>query len=101
MALWRHLLASRQPDDQRRLENGLAELHRHRDGEGRWKRFPFFYTLLVLSEVSHLPGVHEEIQYAEAVIERALRRVSKASGPEQSKFDYRRKVVLERILELC
>jgi hypothetical protein len=100
VALWRHLLASGNPDDQKRLENGLAELRRHRDGEGRWKRFPFYYTMLALSEME-LPGVRDEIVYAGNVIERSLRRLSKADPDGQSVHDLRRKVVLERTLEKC
>lgn len=100
VALWRHLLSSPEPADLPRLENGLAELRRHRDGEGRWKRFPFYYTLLALSEMG-LPGVRDEIEYAGNIIERALRRLSKANPDSQSLHDWRRKVVLERVLEKC
>jgi hypothetical protein len=100
VALWRHLSASNVQDDQRRLEHGLTELHRHRDGAGRWRRFPFFYTLLALTEMD-LPGVREEIQYAEAVVERALRRLNKSDLQKHSEHDRRRKLVLERILEKC
>jgi hypothetical protein len=100
VALWRHLLASGAAEDQRRLENGLAELHRYRDGEGRWKRFPFYYTLLALTEID-LHAAAVEAQYAGAVIERLLRRLSKAERDGDNKFDWRRKVVLERILEKC
>jgi hypothetical protein len=100
VALWRHLAASGLSDDQRRLENGLAELSRSRDGNGRWKRFPFFYTLFALVDID-LPAVSDELRYAEAVIERALRRLSKADPQDQSKHDQRRKIVLERILEKC
>ncbi len=100
VALWRHLMASEYPEDQLRLENGLSELHRHRDGAGRWKRFPFFYTLLALGEMD-LPGARDEITYAGNVIERALRRLSKASPDSPIPHDWRRKVVLERALEKC
>ncbi len=100
VALWRHLAASGMGDDQRRLENGLDELHRSRDENGRWKRFPFFYTLLALAEID-LPAASDEIHYAEASVERALRRLGKANPNEQSKYDRRRGIVLERILEKC
>lgn len=100
VALWRHLLASNVPDDRLRLENGLAELRRYRDGQGRWKRFPFFYTLLALTEID-LPAAIAEIHYAEPVIERSLRRLSKAERQAEDKHDWRRKVVLERVLEKC
>jgi hypothetical protein len=100
VALWRHLQASGEASDQRRLENGLVELRRNRDGEGRWKRFPFFYTLLALGEIE-LPVVREEILYARITIERSLRRVSRAEEQDQNGFSRRRKIVLERILEKC
>lgn len=98
VALWRHLLASGEPSDLPRLENGLAELRRYRDGEGRWKRFPFYYTLLALLDME-LPAARDELQYAGSVIERALRRLEKVDPDGQSLHDRRRKVVLERSLE--
>jgi hypothetical protein len=100
VALWRHLQASGAPDDLRRLEHGLTELRRHRDGEGRWKRFPFYYTLLALIEME-LPGVQDEILYAGSVIERALRRLRKIDPQAQSEHDRRRKIVMEQVLEKC
>jgi hypothetical protein len=100
VALWRHMLASGAADDARRIDNGMTELRRYRDGTGRWKRFPFYYTLLALSEIDH-PAVREEVLYAGAVIERALRRLIKMDPEQQSKHDRRRKIVLERVLEKC
>lgn len=100
VALWRHLLASDEPDDQRRLEHGLAELRRYRDDAGRWKRFPFYYTLLALYEINH-PAVLDEVQYAAPVIERALRRLNKAAPEARSIHEQRRKIVMERVLEKC
>lgn len=100
VALWRHLAASGEPDDLRRIENGLAELRRYRDGKGRWRRFPFFYTLLALSEIDH-PALKEEILYAGDVIERALNRLVKADPDQQNKYDLRRQIVLQRVLEKC
>lgn len=100
VALWRHLIASQEPDDERRLENGLIELHRYRDGAGRWKRFPFYYTLLALSEMNH-PAARDEAQYASPVIERALRRLVKIDSENWSVHERRRKTVMERVLEKC
>lgn len=98
VSLWRHLSASEDGGDLRRLENGLSALKHHRDGAGRWRRFPFYYTLLALSGIN-LPGVREEVTYAGPVIERALRRLEKGDPLEQNKHDQRRRVVLERIAE--
>jgi hypothetical protein len=41
----------------------LATLSGHRDGSGRWKRFPFQYTLLVLSEIESTTS-RDELAYA-------------------------------------
>lgn len=98
VALWRHLLVSGQEDDVRRLENGLLELKRYRDGKGRWKRFPFYYTLLTLGEMD-LPGAKAEIEYASPVIDRVLRRFLKVDPEDQSRHELRRQRVLERALE--
>ncbi len=97
VSLWRHLVTSHAAEDDRRLENGLQELHRYRDGAGRWKRFPFYYTLLALSEMG-LPAARSELIYAMPVAERMLRRYQKTPGSEH---DHRRRIVLERALEKC
>ena len=100
VALWRHLSASDEEEDHRRIENGLAELRHNRDGEGRWRRFPFYYTLYALADIDH-PAVQGEIHYAMRVIERAQRRLQKQAQQKQaaSEQDRRRRMVLERILE--
>ncbi len=103
VSLWRHLLASGRADDEQRLENGLAGLKRSRDGKGRWKRFPFYYTLLALSEID-LPAARDEIHYALPTIERALRRLARnlpGDGEEESERDRRRRIVMGRALEKC
>lgn len=104
VALWRHLLASGAADDAHRLENGLSELKRYRDGRSRWRRFPFYYTLLALIEID-LPAVREEIQYAAPVIERALRRLEKAqlaaADTPADEHDRRKRIVMERVMEKC
>lgn len=99
VALWRHLAVSGEVDDRRRIENGLAELRRARDGEGRWRRFPFYYTLLALSDMDH-PAAIDEVHYALPVIERVLRRFQKqALRNANSEHERRRQTVLERLLE--
>jgi hypothetical protein len=44
----------------------LRTLSEQRDGAGRWKRFPTYYTLLVLSEIP-LPAARDELAYATPV----------------------------------
>lgn len=99
VALWRHLSASGDAGDARRIENGLAELKRSRDGKGRWRRFPFYYTLLALSEID-APAAQDEISYAVRVIERAFSRLKhQAEKGDFSEHERRRCALLDRILE--
>ncbi len=44
----------------------LRTLSNHRGGNGRWKRFPSYYTLLVLSEIG-LPTAQDELTYAKTL----------------------------------
>jgi hypothetical protein len=44
----------------------LRTLSEHRDGNGRWKRFPPYYTMLVLSEMG-LPAAQDELTYAKTL----------------------------------
>lgn len=101
VALWRHLSVSGMAEDAQRIENGLAVLQSCRDGKGRWRRFPFYYTLLALSEMDH-PTVQGEIYYAMPVIERTQRRLQKEQEKQpEDRYNRRRRLVLERILEKC
>lgn len=94
-ALWRHLAVGGLEDSERRLTAGMKALKSHRDSKGRWKGFPFYYTLLALSEID-LPPVIREMRYAAPACERVLRR-----SPRDDKFASRRRLLAERILEKC
>ena len=41
-----------------------------RDGNGQWRRFPFWYTVLALSEMD-VPDALRQLKYAAPVLERA------------------------------
>ena len=75
-----------------RLSGGLTYLKAHRDGKGRWHRFPFHYTLLALSEMQDV-NIDDEIQYVAAGMERMLKRRGRGD-----RFDLRRRAVAERLL---
>ena len=92
VAMWRHLLVSGRPDTQRRLTAGLKSLKSYRDDTGHWRRFPFYYTLLALSEID-LPAVVREIRYAAPHCEKLLKR-----KPRDDHFDNRRRTIAERVL---
>ncbi len=92
MALMRYLALDEIDDAERRLEAHLLVLAQHRDGQGRWKRFPFYYTLLTLSEID-LPAAAAELRYAVPAAERCLGRLS-ADGA----FAPRRRLIVQRAL---
>ncbi|MBN2380497.1 hypothetical protein JXM67_11920 [candidate division WOR-3 bacterium] len=92
-SLWRHALVGKLRNRDELFEKGLKTLKTQRLGDGKWRRFPFYYTLLAISEVDH-PLALGEVKYAAPVLEKALRR--KASG---DKYGIRRRTLAERILE--
>lgn len=95
VGLMRYLAAGGLANSEKRLNAHIAVLSRHRDGKGRWKRFPFYYTLLALSETD-LPAAVEEMRYAAPACERFLRRSPKDDG-----FALRQRDVVERVLEMA
>jgi len=55
------------------LEKGLNFINRARSSDGKWHGFPFYYTLLFLSETK-LPSAQEELRHAGKIAERLLKR---------------------------
>ena len=70
-------------------------LKTRRDGNGRWRAFPFHYTLLALSDIE-LPSALAERRYAAPACERCLKR-----SPGDDTFAQRRRELAERILARC
>ena len=58
------------------LEEGLSKIKKARTPDGRWHGFPFYYTLLTLSEID-TPSAKAELRHAGKVAERLLKRYSK------------------------
>ena len=96
-SFWRHLAVGgiKQVEPERWLVAGLKTLKSLRLGNGEWRRFPFFYTLLALNEIE-LPSTVAEMKYATPVCERYLKRANK-----KDKYSQRRRSLVERILERC
>jgi hypothetical protein len=69
VGLWRNLLSGSLNRREERLRRGAAHLHSTRDGNGQWSRFPFWYTVLALSEMD-APEALRELRYAAPVLER-------------------------------
>ena len=73
VGLWRNLLAGGLDRREERLRRGAAHLRTMRDGEHQWRRFPFWYTVLALSEMDTAEA-RTELKYAAPELERAASR---------------------------
>jgi hypothetical protein len=91
-AYWRNVAAGGLDRREARLAAGMKQLRAHRLGDGQWRRFPFFYTLLALSEI-RLKSAVEEIRYAAPRCERYLKHAHGTGA-----FARRRRLLAERIL---
>jgi hypothetical protein len=91
-SLWRHITAGGLPGAEHWLGRGMKALKVRRDGEGKWRRFPFFYTLLALSEID-LPAARTEMKYTAPLCEKYLAR-SQRSSP----YTDRRRKLVEQVL---
>lgn len=94
-ALWRHLAVGGLAKSEALLAAGLKTLKSRRTGDGRWRVFPFYYTLLALSEID-LPAATKELRYVAPVCERLLNR-SATNG----RYNKRRRALAERVLVRC
>jgi hypothetical protein len=92
VGLWRHLAVGGLGERAARLDDHVRVLQLHRDGDGAWRRFPYYYTLSLLAEVEG-PNAQAEIEYARRGCEQRLPRLR-----SNTIFGARRKQVLERIL---
>jgi len=73
-----------------RVAAGIEAIRKHRR-DGRWGIYPFYYTLLALSEIE-TDEAHQELGYARPACERALK------GRREGRFHERRRALLERVL---
>jgi len=92
-AYWRNLAAGGLKNQKKRLELGMKFLNKHRDGKGRWRKMPFYYTLLALSEIKS-PLAKQELAYAAPGLEKLLKRFK-----DKDKYEKRRRKLIEKILD--
>jgi hypothetical protein len=95
VAYWRNVVVGGLDRNEERLTAGMAALRAHRTDDGRWRRFPFYYTLLALSEMNLRPALNE-MRYAAPLLERYVKRRA-----QDNRFSERRRVISERILAKC
>ena len=94
-AYWRHLAAGGPSRNEERRAAGMKALRAHRLDTGRWRRFPFFYTLLALIEIApDLAG--SELRHAAPVCERYVR-----TRLADTRYAMRRRWIAQRVLALA
>ncbi len=93
VALWRNLTAGGMNRQRQRLADGLRALKAARTGDGKWRAYPYWYTLSALIDI---PGraADTELRYASPGCQHALRR--RASD---EKYATRRRAIAQRVLE--
>lgn len=93
-ALWRNVSAEGNSKNAKFFDSGIKYLKSFRDGKGKWNRFPFFYTLLALTDIN-TDSAKEEMKYASNVCEGYLNRKGK-----DDIYAKRKKEIARRVLEL-
>jgi hypothetical protein len=95
-SVWRHILVGGLAEGPAAdfMHAGLRTLKKYRLETGKWRFFPFHYTLLALSEMD-LPAAVAEMRHAAPACERVLERKPK------NEYDRRRHTVAERVLAKC
>ncbi|GEM_PF-205923 len=93
VSFWRNLAVGGLDRPGPRFKDGLQVLAGSRADNGRWGRFPFFYTLLALTEID-VPAARSELRWARPAVERSLKAM-RGTG----RYTQRRRAVLEHALE--
>ena len=75
VGLWRNLLAGGLTRREERLQRGALHLRSVRDEEHGWRKFPFWYTVLALSEMDGREA-KTELKYSAPALERAAGRAT-------------------------
>ena len=92
IAYMRYLSTCNEKDTGLRLKPFLTKLVDYRDGKGKWNGFPFYYTLLMLSEVTD-PLATQELQYAALLCEK-----QRAQNWPRDPFSIRRQSIITQAL---
>jgi len=93
VGLWRNILAGGLDRREHRLRLGLRKLREQRTSEGEWRTFPFWYTVLALSEMDDA-AARAELKHAARRIEAEARR-----PPKSTPYAARRNALARRAIE--
>jgi hypothetical protein len=75
------------------LQTGVENIRKKRTSDGRWHGFPFYYTLLTLSEIE-IPSAKVELKHARTVAKKLLNRY-----PKEDRISRFRKIGLEAAMK--
>jgi hypothetical protein len=89
-AVWRVLQKVDLPEANIFMQQGLKILRDMRLGDGKWQRFPFYYTLYALIGI---PCSEEELIYAAPAVEKSLQYLHK-----DDIFHQRKRKIAEQVL---
>ena len=92
IAFMRYLITCGLPGSDQRLGLFFNRLTAHRDQQGKWGSFPFYFTLLMLSE-SDSPQAAEERLHAAPACAAALKHLGK-----DDQISRRRKAIIKRVI---
>jgi hypothetical protein len=92
VGVWRHLLAGGLDRREERLQRGVNRLRATRTGDGEWRKFPFWYTVLALEEMD-FRDARREIEYARPVLQRAAERSAGRSVYAQRRHELARRAL--------
>ena len=92
LAFWRHYWVGDFANKEALIGRGLQGLREYRIGDGKWRRYPFYYTIYALLSLE-LDSAREELRYAQPVMERLV-RISRIGGYAQ-----RRQAILAQALK--
>lgn len=94
VGVWRNLLSGGLDRHEERLQRGAGHLRSVRDDEHGWRKFPFWYTVLALSEMD-TPDAKAELTHAAPQLERTAAR-----RPASTDYARRRHELATRALNL-
>jgi hypothetical protein len=92
-SLWLNLASGGLGNDTKLLISGLDYLKQHREDNGSWKGFPYYYTLYVLNEIQPDLAMNEIKHTAASAEKRLLKKYD-----DDDKYILRRRFILENIL---
>ena len=91
LAYWRHYSVGDFEHKEEFLVNGLRVMKSERDGKGKWRRFPFYYSIFTLLDLNLQPAI-EELRYTRGAMECYLEASRRGSYAEK------RRAILEKAL---